>query len=73
MIKLPTTIMAVFTGIILVINAPNGAAKAPPNIKPMMTANISDSSLILIMKTVEAVTVTKNSAALTEPMTFLGC
>lgn len=63
-------IMMVFAGNLLVNNAPNGAAGIPPMIKPKMIFQFVRP--IVNIKTIDSVSVTKNSEKFTDPIVFLG-
>lgn len=62
--------MMIFAGNFLVNNAPNGAAKIPPIIKPTMILQFVKP--IVAIKTIDSTSVTKNSEKFTDPIVFLG-
>jgi hypothetical protein len=68
MIKQPTKIMMSFVGNLLVSIAPKGAAMTPPIRSPKMIFQFVRP--IVRRKTMDSVTVTKNSEKFTEPMVF---
>ena len=67
----PTNMPNFLWFIFLVINAAIGAAIKPPIIKG--TADAKSIFCSVRKKVIEMLSVTKNSAKLTEPMAFLGC
>ena len=70
MITQPTTMSKNLWLTIFAIHAPNGAAKTPPKMSPIMIGQP-----VMPIKTVkmpEAARATRNSAALTVPMVVLG-
>ena len=66
----PREIINTLAGIFLVIKAAIGAAKLPPIINPIITLQLNCDSKAKNATTSEIVT--KNSAAFTEPIVFLG-